>query len=810
MSSRLWMAVFVSAAGLCACSGPVAEPAAEASLTPAEQALLERIERYHQWPDEEDLPVPPDGWYKLQLDGDEIDVFRDEYGVPHIFAPSIGAAFKGQGYCLMEDRCMQVLGVREHVHGWRPWGEGEGPRIEQVRSVRMHSFTEEELQEMIDRMRPDHRRYLEAYLVGVNTYLAEHAPQVPPATLLDIATGAVHYMNMTSFRIVHEHDLYSLLAIVKTLKGEEFARNMVDECLPLNVPKAITTDHTHGKGIEPVAQVRPDPAVSVFEPERTLAFLEREMDWLDYEREIGVFHKWGSQFWAVSAERSATGNAMFFSGPMMEFFTPSRGAQIHLVAPGMNVAGICFMGVPGVVIGHNDRVAWGSTSAVVDQIDVFVEKLNPEDHTQYWYKGEWRDMDVIEFPCATVGWDGEFVVESFTLYRTVHGRVTQWDHLNHRAFAELKAHEGHQLQSYTAHIDINLARNLEDIGEALRNIATTHNFAAADVDGNIGYWLTGRIPVRAEGHDPRFPVPGTGEYDWKGTLVATDIVSVINPEEGYLQNFNGKPSAKVRGWWPEILLGYQIEKTLRENDRVSWETFVGINRKNGLNHFGGAPLMPVLLDALSDYETEDPNMRQALFLLREWDYSNVPDSPAACIFDEWMKLTMVEVLRPDLGAFVKPSLTLNDLKLFGLLVCRILDPEHAGVVVKNDYLHGRDAKTLVVACFERAMERLIASKGPHIETWTFNPGMMPMGELGWFPLRTCGTYWMALEMSDPIRHTDMLCPGQSALHASPHFKDQADLFWHWDYKKMRFAPDEFEDPPPGIARELIEGGGSGR
>ncbi len=791
----VWSVLFVTA-----CSGPpVVSAAPSPSLSPEEQALIDEAASFQDWPDEEDLPVPPDGWYSVELAGDTIEVFRDEYGVPHVFAPSVEAAFRAQGYVIAEDRCIQMLTLREAGWGRRAAMEG-GTALGYDEGNRLHGYSREEMQEMLDALRPDQRRYLEEYIVGTNEYLKRHVPQAPLGDVLDVVAGVVPIMNEVGDIAGEEMVLYELVNFMSAFRGEEFAQNMLNDCVPADVPTAPTTDHSHlhRKTVAATSQ----ETHAEFNMAEVLAYYEKEIAAKDFAREDGVLCKWGSQVWAVGPERSATGHAMLFSGPMMHFTVPARGAQIHLVAPGLNVMGLCFPGVPGVLMGHNDRIAWGVTSGVIfvgvmDQRDLFVEELNPDNELQYKHNGEWKDMEVLERPIVVRDAEGQLGVRPYSVYRTVHGPVVRWEKYNNRAYSSCSSHDKLQLESYAAFMDMNLAQNFDEFEKAVRSVATSHNFVAADVDGNIGYWLAGRIPNRHPAQDLRLPTPGTGERDWQGSTVATDLVRCINPPEGYLQNFNNKPSTNIPGWWPEIFWSYQIDETLRNENPIDWDTFVGINEANAMHHWLGPFLRPYLLDLLKTRANGDPDIETAIVLLEDWDYAKVPGASAALLFDEWLAETLMEILEQDFKPIVRRSVDLGNIQLFGAILFRILDTERAGVELRGDYLHGRDKDEIAFRCFRKVLDDLIEKHGRDMNEWPFNPGEMEVQGLSKYPTRTCGTHWTAVDMGPSIRSTNMLVPGQSGLSRSPHYQDQLGLFRDWQLKEFQFAPEDFDRALPG-------------
>jgi penicillin G amidase len=747
---------------------------------------------YANVPDESTLPIPPDGWYAVELKGDTIKVFRDEYGAPHIFAPSPEAAFRAQGYVIAQDRVLQMMKSRAAVRGRRALLEGRG-RLGNDRDVLTHSYTDEELQGMIDALQPDLRRYFCAYMEGVNQYLAD-VLNLEPASPLDLVAGAVFYMTHYGGWGGDQLEFYKILEVARFLKGDEFTGAVLNDCLPRDVPCAPTTDHSHTR-VEGLTVASPTPERFQSDPSVMVAILEQQEKLKAIDNRDGLITSWGSFCWVASGKRTVTGKPMLFTGPYVRFDTPARAALVHLVAPGLNVTGMCFHGTPGVQVGHNDHVAWGSTTGLLTVKDVFAEELNPKNKYQYRHNGEWKDMERRTEWIPVREADGSVTVEPHEVCRTVHGAVVAWYEVSNRAYTVCSPWPRLELQSFMSFVELNFAKNFDDVEKALRKIATAHNILAADTEGNIGYWLTGRIPKRHPGVDPRLPVPGTGEYDWRGVTVATDLVRSINPQEGWFASSNNKPSTATPDWFPEGTWAVKIFEMMAANDCMTMDDITAINRANAEHSFLATYMKPLLLEVLEARKAGRPDVAAAIRLLEEWPDKDVPDEPAALLFNEWVKELLVELLSPDFGGMVKRDSSMENLKLFFTLAYRVLLPDKAGIELQGDYLHGRDRHDVAFAAFETVFAELKEAHGEDMSQWPFDNGETEFGELGSLPRRNAGTYWLAAELGDTIRAKDLLVPGQSGLQASPHFGDQFELFRDWQYKEMRFLPEDFEPPP---------------
>ncbi|HNT86724.1 MAG TPA: penicillin acylase family protein, partial [Candidatus Hydrogenedentes bacterium] len=411
----------------------------------------------------------------------------------------------------------------------------------------------------------------------------------------------------------------------------------------------------------------------------------------------------------------------------------------------------------------------------------------------------WKMMEALERPIVVKRDDGSYEVRPCTVYRTVHGPVVHRMPYNHQAYVRSIAHDRQQVASMAAFLGLNFAQNVHDFEEPIRDIATSQNFIAADVDGNIGYWLSGRLPKRHPKQDPRLPTTGTGEYDWQGITVATDLVRSVNPPEGWFGCFNNKPSVNTPGWWPEFLWGHPIHAILQAHDPIDWDTFVGINRENGEHHFAGPFFQDYLVRVLRAHAGEDPRVDRAAEILEAWPSKDLPGATGALLLSEWAMETMTELLRPDFGPLVQRNLSRENLQVFGILAFRVLRPDLAGMKVTDDYLHGRDGEALAYVCFRRVIDALAIRYGDDMAQWPYEPEPLKLGDLTAFPNRNCGTYWMAVELKPPMRSLHMLVPGQSERRASSHFQDQYPLFSAWRMREMPFGPEAFTplrgDPP---------------
>jgi penicillin amidase len=268
----------------------------------------------------------------------------------------------------------------------------------------------------------------------------------------------------------------------------------------------------------------------------------------------GGFEGIGSNSWVISGDLTDTGMPLLANDPHLGVQMPSIWYEVglHCVEFGpecqVDVTGFSFAGTPGVVIGHNDRIAWGLTNVGPDVMDLYIEKINPENPDQYEYQGKWVDMDVITEDIQVAGGD---IVEQ-TVRLTRHGPIIT----DVYGLGEFADESGIDIPDnfalavrwtalepscvFCAIWKFNKAQNWDEFRTAASGFAVpSQNLVYADIEGNIGYQTPGNIPIRSEGHDGMLPVPGwTGEYEWQGYIPFDELPFVYNPPEGFIVTAN--------------------------------------------------------------------------------------------------------------------------------------------------------------------------------------------------------------------------------------------------------------------------------
>jgi penicillin amidase len=577
-----------------------------------------------------------------------VTVYRDQFGIPQIYAKTEADLFKAQGYVHAQDRFWE-MDFRRHVTAGRVselFGESQLETDIYLRTMGWRRVSEQEWALLA----PETQAALTSYAEGVNAWLAEN----PDGDSLEYT---ILGLQNPGYEIEQWHPVDSLAwlkAMAWDLRGnmeDEIRREsllahgltkeQVDQLYPAypfdrNVP--IVPDGTFTAPAPSTPPVIPASSVSkaayaggLADLEASLASLPGLMGNADGE---GI----GSNSWVVSGRLTGTGKPILANDPHLSPSQPGIWYQIGLHCEcGLDVAGFSFSGVPGVVIGHNAKIAWGFTNLGPDVIDMYLERLDGS-----------TEVTSREETIKVAG--GEDV--TITVRSTKHGPLLSDASEDLRKLTES---DGQAIalrwtaldpgRTADAIVILNKATNWADFRRAASLFEVpAQNMVYADTDGNIGYQSPGRIPVRGKG-DGRYFAPGWDPaYDWTGYIPFESLPSVINPAQGYLVTAN---QAVIGDAYPYRLTddwsyGYRSQ---RINELLSTNqgaiTVDDVQRQQFDNRNGFAPvLIPELRKVkrppLSKVEIE------ADALLRDWRFQQTADSAPAAYYNAiWRHLLLL-------------------------------------------------------------------------------------------------------------------------------------------------------------------------
>ncbi len=584
-----------------------------------------------------------------------VEIRKDQWGISHIYANNQHDLFFAQGFNAARDRLFQFEIWRRRATG--TLAEIQGPKaLAHDKGARLLRFQGDIKQEMAH-YHDDGIEIITAFVAGVNAYIAltRREPERLPFefSLLGIEPGL-----WTPEIVVSRHNaltggISTELMLAKTIT--DIGPALTAKILPFErspylgdrqgvdlsqVTDAVMADYLASRRMPAFSQQ--DLADNRSDPSRLNgAILTSEI--ADYLMDpIGT--ALGSNNWVISGSKTQSGKPLMANDPHRAIQNPSLRYIVHLNAPGWNVIGAGEPVLPGVSIGHNDHGAWGLTIFRIDQEDLYVYEINPENPNQYLYQGQWKDIRVEKDVINVKGQAPETVVLKYT----VHGPVVHEDSTNGKAYAMRAAWLEQGAAPYLASLRMDQAKNWREFRAACEYSGLPgENMVWADKHGDIGWQSVGLTPIRL-GWDGRLPVPGNGDFEWQGYAPINVMPHVTNPQSGYYGTANHNNVPKD---YPNIFADFysdparaaRLAEVLSSTKNHSIEDSMALQYDN--KSMTAEIMVPVITSVRSNAK-----IRQALKLLRHWDHRLDRDSAAAALYDRWeqgMLLTLNKQLIPN-------------------------------------------------------------------------------------------------------------------------------------------------------------------
>lgn len=481
-----------------------------------------------------------------------VEVLMDGHGVPAIYARDAEDAYFAAGVLHARDRLWQMELYRRVAMG----------RLSQVMGASTIEIDKRFLTLGLrdaakaewDRMAPQVKTVLERYAAGVNAVIAQLQAE---QRLRPLEFQIMRFMpspwepidslsigRLLAWRLAENHHAELVRAAVAR-KFDVEAALLLTGRYPANAPAILEGGFRSTANGEPWRQSPGAvfPPITNAVPQRLAANLPAGLEWLSATARRG-----NSNNWVLAARRTKNGNPILANDPHLQIEFPSVWYEMHLVAADLDVAGVTIPGVPVVAIGHNARIAWGITNTGADVQDLALERIDVGGKRAF-YRGEWVPVEVTQ---AEIPVRGRAQPLPFEIWKTRNGTIVAdveldfetvpvWLAPNDRTSGEKRAYAMKWDVSgdlATAFAAINRAGNWAAFTAAVTAFSVpSSNLVYADVDGNIGYAMSGRLPVRGGG-DGRMPVDGNTGVAWNGSVDATTLPRLLNPESGYITSSN--------------------------------------------------------------------------------------------------------------------------------------------------------------------------------------------------------------------------------------------------------------------------------
>lgn len=736
-----------------------------------------------------------DGEIKLPGLSQPVEVLRDRWGIPHIYAQNQKDLFFAQGVVAAQDRLFQL-------DLWRRVAIGETAEIFGEEAIAADRFAKLMLYrgDMAAEWKsysPDTQEIATAFTAGINAYIDSVSDKLPiefqlagykpqkwrPEDILGRMSGVIMVANWQ-----REVARARLVAAV----GAEKARLIAPTDPPRDFgPKpgldlsCITTDVLQGY----IAATR----VLKFTPSTT-----------------------ESNNWVVDGTLSASGKPLLASDPHRPIVLPSLRYLVHLHAPGWNVIGSGEPALPGIALGHNERIAWGFTIVGTDQSDLFVEETNPADPRQYKVNGKWEPMRIVKDTIRVKGKPEPLAIE---LRFTRHGPVIHQDESKHVAIALKWVGSEPGSAGYLGALAVCRAQNKEQFLKAIDACKVpSENFVYADVDGNIGWVAAAETPIR-KGHDGLLPVPGASDkYEWQGFRPVSELPQKFNPAEHWLATANS--NILYEGYPHEIAFEWAApHRYLRVRQRLTSQRKFTLADFQSIQHesttLPGQTLARILKGVEVPAELAPPKK-----LLTEWDGVLSVDSAAGPLYAAWLQELNKAAYADRLPADARTER--GDLRSITTLLGQLEQPTAAWFGAEPAKARDELMRSTLVTAASRVktmlgddpaqwrwgklhtarLEHPMASLSP-AHAAAFNLEAVPRAGDSHTPLNTRhdenfrqvhgASYRQLLDLADWDRGQATSTPGQSGQPGSPHYGDLLPLWAAGEYFPLAYSRAKVEE-----------------
>ena len=561
---------------------------------------------------------------------DEVTVYRDAFAVPHIYASSEADLYRAVGYVMAQDRLWMMDLLRRATTGRLSeiFGEDFVNTDLLLRSMRIP----EKSAMVMERTDRDVISALEAFADGVNQFIDRHQGNLPPEfSILGYKPERwepEHSINLIGYMAWDLNMGWKTEVILHKLRyrlDDDRFRELIPN---LDLQESF---------------VFPDHMLTKSELRSVLLEESSKL------RELGLEILSGSNNWAVSGEKSTTGKPIFANDMHLEFFAPGIWYQMyHIIEGELNVTGVVLPGAPFVVCGHNDRIAWGMTNVMLDDMDFYLETINPENPYQYKFMGEWRDLEVRRELIST---GKDKTVERELLFTHRGPIISEFKDIADQAISMRWLGNEYSNELRTCYL-LNRAGNWEEFRDAVSTFrSVSQNINYADADGNIGLQTAAGIPIR-EGSGIFIMSGEDDTYDWRGLVPFEELPYTYNPPAGFVVSANNRTVGDdypyyISHWFDPPYRYDRIREMLMEKERLSPDDFKVLlaDKKSKL----AGSMVPGLLSAIRTMPETTLNEQRAIELLEKWDMVYRADGPEPLIFEKFYMKFLENLLLEEMG-----------------------------------------------------------------------------------------------------------------------------------------------------------------
>jgi len=759
---------------------------------------------------------------KKNVDGiaKKVEIFRDNWGINHIYAENENDLFFAQGYAAAKDRLFQfeiwrrqALGNLSEILGSRELDRDIGVRLFKFRG---------NMDDELNHYHPKGKQIIESFVSGVNAYIDEIL-KTPKKLPLPFKMLGIKPQKWTPEVVISRHQgllgnigqelqIGRAVAIIGEKKVKELLWFHPKEP-KIELDKKINNQLLFENILKPYFDFRKD--VKFKKEDLVERYQNKESleiaNLINYKAEDSL--QIGSNNWVVSGSKTKDKNTYMANDPHRKVAVPSLRYMTHLIAPGWNVIGGGEPEIPGISIGHNEYGAWGLTVFRTDGEDLYQYKLNPKDPSKYWHKGKWLKFKVIEEEIPVKGESPKKIELNYS----IHGPVTYINKEKSVAFGVRCAWLEIGGSPYLASLRMDQAKTWEEFREACNysNIPG-ENMIWADKNGNIGWQSVGIAPIRRN-FSGLVPVPGDGSYEWDGYLPIIEKPHIKNPANGFFATANQNVIPRnYKKWdaigfsWSDPYRGERVNQVLSENDSLTMKDMIDL--QVDVTSLPAKKLIPYLDNIGLNVE-----QREYRDILKNWDYRLTPNSIEASIYVFWENKIKEEATNTFVPKKARPYLSSIQLKR----IIDILDNPTQVFFGKNPI---KARNKFIKKTFEESIMDLKNMPGNETLNWEYgqkdlkhitlnhalglvsnsnysdslNLGPLPRGGNGYTPNSTGNnlnqssgaTFRIITNTGDWDKAVGTNSPGQSGDPSSPFYKN---LFKSWaqdEYFPLYYSKDK--------------------
>jgi penicillin amidase len=718
---------------------------------------------------ESKLP-PHDDTATLSLSG-QVRIVRDARWTPHVYAGSLRDLYAGFGYALAQDRLWQLDFYRRRALG--RLAEVLGP--DHVASDRRHRLVgiRQAAELELAHLDAESRDVLDGMAAGINAWMSRAAENLPVEfDILDYEPEPWRPLDTIALTRAF---FWQLTGRLDNIAAAEAARRH----LPPGLARAFLATDFPDETIVPGA--------------------------LGEVTSGGDDSAGGSNNWVVGPGRTTTGGALLASDPHLPYALPVGLYEVHLKGAGLDVAGACYPGLPGVWFGRNARAAWGITNLVASPRDLYVEERRTDDPAWYREGEHWRRF---QSRVERIDVRGAATVE-MTVHSTVRGPVVN-------ELLPLQAADGAPLSlrwvgheainDVKAVLDVNRAGSWDEYRAALAGWRLPiFNMVYADVDGHIGWQSTGAVPIRGNGDTtPGYRDANVPSHQWTGYLGQDRLPTMADPERGWIATANNKPVADSStlpwyGWWAPGSRARRLREIFEINARFDAEACRAMQMDT---YSARAACVTPALARLVGPST--PSLARIAALLEGWDFTYGESATPPTVFDTFFEHWHARVIAARMPSDATEFLT--RLGAGSGLAMRLLTGEHTDPWFPSTSIADeveRAARDALAELTSRLGDDPSAWQWGRVHTVTFRHPLADRPSLealfSTSPRAVAGTqhvlnnnsyahgsadgrfavgggpeYRLVVDLADPNGARSVLTTGQSGQPGSPHYADQLD------------------------------------